>query len=55
MRCRPNRVRKLSPISSLVLTFGCKFACPYCPIPAYNQRQHRAEKRPAASPRKCGG
>jgi radical SAM superfamily enzyme YgiQ (UPF0313 family) len=36
-----SRVRKLSPISSLVLTFGCKFACPYCPIPAYNQRQHR--------------
>lgn len=36
-----NRVRKYSPISSLVLTFGCKFACPYCPIPAYNQRQHR--------------
>jgi hypothetical protein len=35
------RVRKFSPISSLVLTFGCKFACPYCPIPAYNQRQHR--------------
>jgi radical SAM superfamily enzyme YgiQ (UPF0313 family) len=36
-----SRVRKLSPISSLVLTFGCKFACQYCPIPAYNQRQHR--------------
>ena len=36
-----DRVRKLSPISSIVLTFGCKFACPYCPIPAYNQRQHR--------------
>jgi len=35
------RVRKHSPISSLVLTFGCKFRCPYCPIPAYNQRQHR--------------
>lgn len=35
------RVRRLSPISSIVLTFGCKFACPYCPIPAYNQRQHR--------------
>ncbi len=34
-------VRKLSPISSVVLTFGCKFNCPYCPIPAYNQRQHR--------------
>jgi radical SAM superfamily enzyme YgiQ (UPF0313 family) len=37
----PAMVRKLSPISSVVLTFGCKFACPYCPIPAYNQRQHR--------------
>jgi len=35
------RVRKHSPISSLVLTFGCKFRCTYCPIPAYNQRQHR--------------
>jgi radical SAM superfamily enzyme YgiQ (UPF0313 family) len=34
-------IRRLSPISSLVLTFGCKFACSYCPIPAYNQRQHR--------------
>ncbi len=37
----PSRVRKLTPIGSLVLTFGCKFACPYCPIPAYNQRTHR--------------
>jgi radical SAM superfamily enzyme YgiQ (UPF0313 family) len=37
----PNKVRWNSPISSLVMTFGCKFACPYCPIPAYNQRQHR--------------
>ena len=36
-----NRVRWHSPIVSLVMTFGCKFACPYCPIPAYNQRQHR--------------
>jgi radical SAM superfamily enzyme YgiQ (UPF0313 family) len=36
-----DRVRRHSPISSMVLTFGCKFACPYCPIPAYNQRQHR--------------
>ena len=36
-----SRVRKLTPISSIVLTFGCKFACQYCPIPAYNQRQHR--------------
>jgi radical SAM superfamily enzyme YgiQ (UPF0313 family) len=38
-----NRVRKLSPISSIVLTFGCKFACQYCPIPAYNQRQYRTK------------
>ncbi len=37
------RVRKHSPIGSLVLTFGCKFACPYCPIPAYNQRMHRVK------------
>ncbi len=36
-----SQVRKHSPIGSLVLTFGCKFACPYCPIPAYNQRQFR--------------
>ncbi len=36
-------VRDRSPISSLVLTFGCKFACPYCPIPAYNQRQYRVK------------
>jgi radical SAM superfamily enzyme YgiQ (UPF0313 family) len=39
----PDRVRRVSPISSIVLTFGCKFACPYCPIPAYNQRQHRVK------------
>ncbi len=37
------RVARYSPIGSLVLTFGCKFACPYCPIPAYNQRQHRVK------------
>ncbi len=35
------RVRRHTPIGSLVLTFGCKFNCSYCPIPAYNQRQHR--------------
>jgi radical SAM superfamily enzyme YgiQ (UPF0313 family) len=39
----PEKVRRYSPIASLVLTFGCKFACPYCPIPAYNQRQHRVK------------
>ncbi|MFH1748147.1 MAG: radical SAM protein [Planctomycetota bacterium] len=38
-----SRIRKYSPIGSLVLTLGCKFACPYCPIPAYNQRQYRVK------------
>jgi radical SAM superfamily enzyme YgiQ (UPF0313 family) len=38
-----DQVRKRSPASSLILTFGCKFACPYCPIPAYNQRQYRVK------------
>ncbi|MCO6435502.1 MAG: radical SAM protein [Phycisphaerae bacterium] len=38
-----DQVRRYSPIGSLVMTFGCKFACPYCPIPAYNQRQHRVK------------
>ena len=37
------KVRRLSPISSIVMTYGCKFACPYCPIPAYNQRQFRTK------------
>ena len=37
------RIRWASPISSLVLTQGCKFGCPYCPIPAYNQRQYRTK------------
>jgi len=38
-----DEVEDRSPISSLVLTFGCKFNCPYCPIPAYNQRQYRVK------------
>ncbi len=38
-----DQVQRRSPISSLVLTFGCKFACSYCPIPAYNQRQYRVK------------
>ncbi|MBK8913999.1 MAG: radical SAM protein [Phycisphaerales bacterium] len=39
----PGRVRRYGSIASLVMTFGCKFNCPYCPIPAYNQRQHRVK------------
>ena len=38
-----DQLQQRSPISSLVLTFGCKFACQYCPIPAYNQRQYRVK------------
>ena len=38
-----SRVRWLSPISSIILTYGCKFACSYCPIPGYNQRQYRTK------------
>jgi len=38
-----HRVRRFSPIGSVVLTSGCKFSCPYCPIPAYNQRQYRTK------------
>jgi len=38
-----DRIHRHSPIGSIVLTLGCKFRCPYCPIPAYNQRQYRAK------------
>ncbi len=37
----PERIRRCTPVVSLVLTLGCSFSCPYCPIPAYNQRQFR--------------
>lgn len=37
------RVRRYCKVSSLVMTAGCKFRCSYCPIPAYNQRQHRTK------------
>jgi len=38
-----DQVRRYTPLASLVLTTGCRFACPYCPIPAYNQRKHRVK------------
>lgn len=39
----PSEVRRYTPIVSQVMTFGCKFSCPYCPIPAYNQKKHRVK------------
>ncbi|MCA9054317.1 MAG: radical SAM protein [Planctomycetaceae bacterium] len=38
-----HRVKKHTPIGSILLTTGCKFRCSYCPIPAYNQHQHRSK------------
>ena len=32
-----DKLRRYAGIVSLVTTHGCKFHCPYCPIPAYNQ------------------
>ncbi len=42
----PRQVGRYSPIGSLVMTVGCKFACTYCPIPSYNQRQLRGKSGP---------
>ncbi len=32
-----HQVKKFASVIALVTTHGCKFHCPYCPIPAYNQ------------------
>jgi radical SAM superfamily enzyme YgiQ (UPF0313 family) len=37
------QVRKHTRLASLVMTQGCRLACPYCPIPAYNQRKLRGK------------
>ena len=39
----PGQVRKHSRLASIPMTLGCRFACPYCPIPAYNQGQYRTK------------
>jgi radical SAM superfamily enzyme YgiQ (UPF0313 family) len=41
-----NRIGRHASMVSLVTTHGCKFRCPYCPIPAYNQFTFRL-KSPA--------
>ncbi|MHC4986081.1 MAG: B12-binding domain-containing radical SAM protein, partial [Planctomycetota bacterium] len=38
-----SRIKRYNPLSSLVLTLGCRFGCKYCPIPGYNQRQYRTK------------
>lgn len=44
------KVRRHSPIASILATQGCRFRCPYCSIPAANQRQwrHKSAERFAA-------
>ncbi|MGA2265113.1 MAG: radical SAM protein [Phycisphaerae bacterium] len=39
----PRRLHWLNPVGAMVFTLGCKFSCPYCPIPAYNQHQYRTK------------
>lgn len=41
------RVRRHASVIALVTTHGCKFHCPYCPIPAYNQFtfRHKSPER----------
>jgi radical SAM superfamily enzyme YgiQ (UPF0313 family) len=48
--CAPQRVGRLAPIASVIATQGCRFNCPYCPIPAVNQRtwRHKSPQRFAA-------
>jgi radical SAM superfamily enzyme YgiQ (UPF0313 family) len=48
--CTPKQIGRLSPIASVIATQGCRFNCPYCPIPAANQRtwRHKSPQRFAA-------
>lgn len=48
--CPAGRIGKISTIASVVPTQGCRFSCPYCPIPAANQRtwRHKSAERFAA-------
>jgi len=53
LRARPypsEKVGKRAPIASIITTQGCRFNCPYCPIPAANQRtwRHKSPRRLAA-------
>jgi radical SAM superfamily enzyme YgiQ (UPF0313 family) len=48
--CPAERIGRLSTIASVISTQGCRFSCPYCPIPAVNQRtwRHKSPERLAA-------
>jgi len=48
--CAQERIGRLSRIASVIATQGCRFNCPYCPIPAANQRawRHKSPQRFAA-------
>lgn len=48
--CPPKRIGKLSTIASVITTQGCRFNCPFCPIPTVNQRtwRHKSPRRLAA-------
>jgi radical SAM superfamily enzyme YgiQ (UPF0313 family) len=37
------KLKRFAGMVSLVTTHGCKFHCPYCPIPAYNQFTFRTK------------
>lgn len=37
------KLRRYAGMISVVTTHGCKFHCPYCPIPAYNQFTFRSK------------
>jgi radical SAM superfamily enzyme YgiQ (UPF0313 family) len=39
----PQRLHRYAGMISVVTTHGCKFRCPYCPIPAYNQFTFRTK------------
>jgi radical SAM superfamily enzyme YgiQ (UPF0313 family) len=39
----PDKLHRHAGMISVVTTHGCKFHCPYCPIPAYNQFTFRTK------------
>ena len=45
-----DKLHRYAGMISVVTTHGCKFHCPYCPIPAYNQYTFRIQE-PGSAPR----